>query len=86
MVSTESGQNAGETAARLAQWLQSREQLKAAGQDVSGLDQQILPFKTRYVRSGAIYGANSAGMVRWYAESPSDGMASLPSSAPKEAV
>jgi hypothetical protein len=61
-----------EIVALLEQWLESRERLRASGEDVLLLDQQILPFKNRYVRSGAIYGANSAGMLRWYAEARPD--------------
>lgn len=61
-----------ETAAQLELWLQTRDRLKANGEDFVQLDQQILPFKTKYVRSGAIYGANSAGMLRWFAEASPD--------------
>ena len=65
---TKTSQSAGETAAQLAQWVQAQEQLKAAGADSSSLDLKISPFKNRYVLNGAKYGANSAGMVRWFAE------------------
>ena len=65
---TKTGQSTGEAATQLAQWVQTQEQLKAAGADSTSLDLQILPFKDLYVRNGAKYGANSAGMVRWFAE------------------
>lgn len=72
MVNTNTEKNAVEIANQLAAWVQSRERMKATGEDVVHLDQQILPFKTKYVQNGAIYGANSAGMVRWFAESRLD--------------
>ena len=72
MMDTQAGKSAAEIAAQLAQWLESRDRLRASGADVMQLDQQILPFKNRYVRSGAMYGANSAGMLRWYAEGRTD--------------
>jgi hypothetical protein len=75
MNDTDSVRSGTEIAVQLEQWLQNRERMKACGDDVVHLDQQILPFKTKYVRSGAIYGANSAGMVRWYAEARRDGLA-----------
>ena len=72
MVYTNTEKSAVEIANQLGAWVQSRERMKASGDDVVHLDQQILPFKTKYVRNGAIYGANSAGMVRWFAESQPD--------------
>jgi len=75
MTNMDVGQSAAQIAAQLEQWLQSRERMKATGEDVVHLDQQILPFKTQYVRNGAIYGANSAGMVRWFSEARRDGAA-----------
>jgi hypothetical protein len=75
MNDTDSVKSGTEIAAQLEQWLQSRERMKASGDDVVHLDLQILPFKTQYVRNGAIYGANSAGMVRWYAEARRAGLA-----------
>ena len=75
MTNLDLAQSAAQIASQLEQWLQSRERMKATGEDVVHLDQQILPFKTQYVRSGAIYGANSAGMVRWFAEARRDAAA-----------
>ena len=83
MVNTNPEKSAAEIATQLADWVQSRDRMKASGDDVVHLDLQILPFKTQYVRNGAIYGANSAGMVRWFAESQPNAMA--PAVAPTNA-
>jgi hypothetical protein len=72
MMNMDSEQSAAQIAAQLEQWLQSRERLKGTCADVVHLDLQILPFKKQYVHNGAIFGANSAWMVRWFAEARRD--------------
>ena len=84
MNETNAAPSGPEIAAQLERWLERRERLRASGEDVLSLDQQILPFKNRYVRSGAMYGANSAGMLRWYAEGRSDQPANAVPSASTE--
>ena len=75
MMSQDSGNSPSDFSTRLAQWVQRRDQLNAVGADASSLDQQLLPFKNKYIQGGAIYGANSPGMVRWFAELSLDEMA-----------
>lgn len=53
---------------KVARLVHRRQRLQAAGEDLSGVDRQLLSYKTLYVQAGAIYGGNSAGMVRWFAE------------------
>ena len=57
-----------EATERVAKLVRRRQQLQAAGEDIGSVDQQLLPFKNLYVEAGAVYGGNSAGMLRWFAE------------------
>lgn len=61
-------QTARETALQVEELLRTRHQLKEAGADLTSVDAQIKPFKTIYVRAGASYGANYAGMLKWFHE------------------
>lgn len=60
--------SAGQMALRLAELVRSRQQLEAAGGDLRALDQQLTSYKSVYVGAGAIYGGNTAGMLRWFDE------------------
>lgn len=64
----ESIQSNGEAAQQVASLLRSRKQLKAAGGDISALNQQIGPYRAQYVRAGTKYGKNYAGMLKWFRE------------------
>ncbi len=65
---TDSHHERRELTERVAKLVHRRQRLQAAGEDLSGVDRQLLPYKNLYVQAGAIYGGNSAGMVRWFAE------------------
>ncbi len=60
--------NASESAQRVAELVRNRLQLESGGSNLSDLDQQLTPYKTMYVRAGAIYGGNTAGMLKWFDE------------------
>jgi hypothetical protein len=67
-INTEAKQTARETALLLDELVRTRQQLKAAGEDTSGVDQKIKPYKAMYVRAGTKHGGNYAGMVKWFYE------------------
>lgn len=71
-MNTNAQQTAREAALEVAQLVRTRQQLKAAGADMSAVDQQIKPYKTLYVRAGSKYGGNYAGMVKWFDERAQD--------------
>ena len=71
-MNTESKATASETARQVEALVRDRQQLKAAGADMSSVEQQIKPYKTIYVRAGATYGGNYSGMVKWFNEQAGD--------------
>jgi len=71
-MNTESKATASETARQVEALVRDRQQLKAAGADMSSVEQQIKPYKTIYVRAGATYGGNYSGMVKWFNEQVGD--------------
>ena len=71
-INTEANQTARETALLVKELVQTRQQLKVAGQDMSTVDQQLKPYKTMYVGAGKKYGGNYKGMVKWFDERASE--------------
>ena len=67
-MNTESKPTAHEDALLVAELVRTRHQLKAAGEDIASVDQKIKPYKTIYIRAGATYGGNHAGIVKWFNE------------------
>lgn len=57
-----------ETARQVEQLVRTRLELKAAGSDLAAIDEQLRPFRTQYVKAGARYGGNFAGMLQWFQE------------------
>ena len=76
-VKTEVNGSAGEMALHLAELVRCRQKLEASGSDLSALDHQLASYKTVYVRAGAIYGGNTAGMLRWFDERAAQAPANL---------
>lgn len=67
-MNTESKATVHEEALSVVALIQTRHQLKAAGEDLANIDQQIKPYKTIYIRAGAKYGGTYAGIVKWFNE------------------
>lgn len=61
-------QSEQEAAQQVAQLVRTRQELKAAGAEFASIDEQIKPYRTLYVKSGARYGGNFAGMLKWFQE------------------
>ena len=61
-------QSEQEAARQVEQLVRTRQDLTAAGADVASIDEQITPYKTQYVQSGAHHGGNFAGMFEWFQE------------------
>ena len=80
-IKTDVNASASEMALRLAELVRSRQQLEASGGDLSALDQRLTFYKTVYVRAGAIYGGNTAGMLRWFEERATQDLAPVPAQA-----
>ena len=61
-------QSEQDAAQQIERLVHTRQELKAAGSDFASIDAQIKPYKTLYVQSGARYGGNFAGMLKWFQE------------------
>ena len=51
---------------QVARLLRGRKEVRAAGGDLRELNQQIRPYRARYVRAGTPYGKTYAGMLKWF--------------------